>query len=99
MSQSSQISSGKVHFFADIFELNSQDKTTKYALYVKNGTVIFVKRFEHTVLATFPLRAFSEDEYALTIRKCRQILNNDETIAVERPRWMFHRTSSSRKYY
>ena len=102
MSQQIQPCSGKIRFFTNIFELDSQEERVKYIVYVKSRTVHFVERLKdnsQTILETFPLSAFSEEEYAYTIWKCRQIIQNDEVIGVERPLWMFHRLkhSSSRR--
>ena len=104
MSQQLQPCSGKIRFFSQIFELDSKIEHIKYIVYVKSRTVHFVERSNDNtqkILATFPISAFSEEEYAHTIWKCRQIIKNDEIIGVERPLWMFRHSKrpSFRKYH
>ena len=101
-----QPSSGKIRFFSSYKDLYTSENSSKYIVLARNQQVILLHRLEddsETILEIFPRNAFSEEEYALTIWKCRQIVNNDEVIWVEKPLWMlnhyYRRSSSNRKYY
>ena len=85
-------SSGNIHFFSHVSNPFFNNEDMKYILYRRYRIITFARHLGNgsiSVIKTFPENAFSEDEYSLTIWKCRQMINSDETIWVEKPWWIF----------
>ena len=92
-----QTSSGSIRFISSPFFINIRMIKIKDFIYVlyespHQKAIVLEKRCKASkssqILHSFPLSAFYEEQYSATISKCRQIVNDTNTIYVEKPAWL-----------